>query len=370
MACFRLPDGRYTQRSTGSTDRKVALKVALQFEEASRQGRERRLTETRARKTIADIFAIANRDALPSSSVEDFLSSWLTRKGLEVGRKTIVRYEGVRDDFIEHLGPRSSVDVAHLTVRDVTAFRDRLAKRLSANSVNIALKIVRSALSQAKRDVLIDSNVAEQVGLIKNVSAFERRPFTVQELKRIIAVADDEWRSMILFGLYTGQRIGDIASLRWSNIDTLHSEIRLNSAKTGRRQIIPIATPLMAHIQTLAAGDNPDAPLFPRSAKALKSNAGGGTLSNRFYNILVAAGMAKRRPKTSTGKGRDARRKQNALSFHSLRHTTTSLLKNAGTNDAVARDIVGHESRAVSANYTHIDDETKRKALNRLPAIL
>jgi hypothetical protein len=33
--------------------------------------------------------------------------------------------------------------------------------------------------------------------------------------------ANDEWRSMILFGLYTGQRLGDIATLRWNNLDKL-----------------------------------------------------------------------------------------------------------------------------------------------------
>ena len=51
-------------------------------------------------------------------------------------------------------------------------------------------------------------------------------------------------------------------------------------------------------------------------------------------------------------------------------HTATSLLKNAGVSDVVARDIVGHESEAVSRNYTHIDAETKRAALDKLPELL
>ena len=32
-------------------------------------------------------------------------------------------------------------------------------------------------------------------------------------------------------------------------------------------------------------------------------------------------------------------------------------------------DIIGHESEAISAHYTHIDEETKRKAIALLPAI-
>ena len=57
----------------------------------------------------------------------------------------------------------------------------------------------------------------------------------------------------------------------------------------------------------------------------------------------------------------------NELSFHSLRHTATSVLKNAGVSDVVARDIIGHESEAVSRNYTHIDMVTKRKAIDSMP---
>jgi hypothetical protein len=42
-------------------------------------------------------------------------------------------------------------------------------------------------------------------------------------------------------------------------------------------------------------------------------------------------------------------------------------MKNAGVSAAVVMDIIGHESEAVSAHYTHIDEETKRAALNALP---
>jgi len=59
----------------------------------------------------------------------------------------------------------------------------------------------------------------------------------------------------------------------------------------------------------------------------------------------------------------------NEISFHSLRHTAASLLKNAGVSDVVARDIIGHDSAAVSASYTHIDQQTERSALDKLPDV-
>ena len=66
---------------------------------------------------------------------------------------------------------------------------------------------------------------------------------------------------------------------------------------------------------------------------------------------------------------RSGRRDVSEYLFHALRHTATSLLKNAGVSSAIVQDIIGHESAAISANYTHIDDVAKRGALAKLPGI-
>jgi integrase len=39
------------------------------------------------------------------------------------------------------------------------------------------------------------------------------------------------------------------------------------------------------------------------------------------------------------------------ISFHSLRHSAVTLLKAAGVSDFIAREIVGHDSAAVSRQY-------------------
>jgi integrase len=77
---------------------------------------------------------------------------------------------------------------------------------------------------------------------------------------------------MILAALYTGQRLKDIASLTWSNVDLERDEFRFATSKTGRRQVIPIARPLRRHIETLPAGDNPSGPLFPTAFRIATVN--------------------------------------------------------------------------------------------------
>ncbi len=348
----------------------MAQRIANKFEDASREAGAGRFTESRARKAIADIFSIANPDPLPSTAADVFLHSWLKRKELEAGEKTHAKYVSVISQFRGRLGAKAKRDISSITAADITRFRDDLAKRVTVGTVNVALKILRSAFGQARRDGLVDVNEAERVTALKRRDRFERRPFTLPELKRILAVASDEWRGMILFALYTGARLGDIADLTWNNLDTGRQEIRFVTGKTGRRQILPIAPPLLRYIvESLPASDDPNAPLFSRIHATHQRHTHAGNLSNEFFNILVAAGLAKKKTHKATGKGRGAKREQNEVSFHSLRHTATSLLKNAGVSEAVAQEFIGHDSASVSRSYTHIETETLRHAAAKLPDV-
>src|SRR5258706_2654175 len=285
FACFTLPDGTRTQRSTGSVDKGEARRIANQFEDAAREGAKGRFVESRARRAIADIFALANRDALPSSKLDDFLAGWLTRKELEAGEKTHAKYSSVVAQFKEFLGGKVKRDISGITAADLTGFRDDLAKRVTVGTVNVAVKVLRSAFSAARRDGLVDVNEAERVTLLKRKDRFERQPFTLPQLKRIVEAANDEWRGMILFGLYTGQRLGDLAALTWENLDLQRSELRLVTGKTGRRQIIPMAPPLVRYVASLPSSDKPDSPLFPKIHATALRRKHAGNLSNQFYSI-------------------------------------------------------------------------------------
>jgi integrase len=64
-----------------------------------------------------------------------------------------------------------------------------------------------------------------------------------------------------------------------------------------------------------------------------------------------------------------ARRAKYELSFHSLRHTANSMMKNAGISPAIVQDIIGHDSAEISAHYTHVEHSAKKLALASLPDI-
>ena len=235
---------------------------------------------------------MVNGEKLPGSTAHDFLTKWAANKKRETAEATGRKYSEVIQQFIAAIGKKADSDISDLTRGDVMAFRDGLASRLSQSTANLAIKIVRMALKEALIAGLVDTNAAIGVRPVKNRGAVNaRRAFTLPELKKILNTAAGEWRGLILFGIYTGQRLGDIAKLTWQNLDMDRQELAFVTSKTGRNQRVPLATPLRRYIEKLPAGDNPKQPLFPEAFSVGRT----GTLSNQFYDILVDAGLAKDR---------------------------------------------------------------------------
>jgi site-specific recombinase XerD len=56
-------------------------------------------------------------------------------------------------------------------------------------------------------------------------------------------------------------------------------------------------------------------------------------------------------------------------SFHCIRITAVSLLKDAGVPQAVVEELIGHSSKAMSQLYTRVGPEALRKATSALPAL-
>lgn len=194
-----------------------------------------------------------------------------------------------------------------------------------------------------------------------------RRPLTLEEIQSLLELCKDtDWEGLIMMGLYTGQRLGDLAKLTWSAVDLQKGELTLVAIKTQRRMTLPLATPLHDFLLKLKVPDDPKAYVFPELAKAPRVSS----LSNQFHKLLVQAGLAEARTHEKEKEGRSGKRETSPLSFHSLRHSAVTFLKAAGVTDALAREIVGHESAAVNRTYTHLNVDDIRPSINKLPDVM
>ena len=362
VAAFRDAQGRQYRRSTGEIDKKRALAVAEKLElVAQRKGNPQRV-----RQAFAEFFRDHYGQDVPVLSVADFTGRWLAARKAETSPATFRRYDEIIRKFLGFLGAAADRGLDEINKGQILAFRDAQIASTAATTTNTTLTIVKMVFRSARREGYLWQDPTEGIKSVKGASTVNRRPFTVDELRRVLDVAGSEWQSLIKFGLYTGQRISDLATLTWAQIDLERDEITLTTRKTGKRLLIPIAAPLREHLLSLPTADNPHAPIHPRAFELVRAGRA-ATLSNQFGELLVDAGLREHQSRQSHRGG--GKREGMDVSFHSLRHTAVSLLKDAGVPDAVVMALVGHESTAMSARYTHVGKEALAKAAKTLPEL-
>jgi integrase len=235
----------------------------------------------------------------------------------------------------------------------------------------------RSAVSES----FAVANPAEGLKPVKPAVKEERarRPFTREEIAMVLAACDDTWRIMTLTGLQTGQRLGDIARMRWSELDFKKSRWTLKTGKTGAQLRIPLSVELTGLLDRLKRESKPakeTAPVFPDFVAELGRSQGYvGALSKRFIQILCQAGVRSHSLSDSGGRSHKKlsvarasnRRQQQELSFHSLRHTARTWLEEAGQPKAVIDALIGHEGETGKI-YTTVGEEALRGAAATLAA--
>ncbi len=191
-----------------------------------------------------------------------------------------------------------------------------------------------------------------------------RQPFTIEQVQAILKAARGDWRGVIMVALYTGARLQDVANLRWENVDLQNKWISFRAGKTKQRMKLPMHEALHEFLLELPAPDSSKAFLFPTVAG--KQTGGYSGLSMAFERIMDRARVRGEVVRERKGeKGRSV----NALTFHSLRHTLTSIMANAGVPVEVRQKFTGHASAEMNQHYTHHEIETLRAAVEKLPQV-
>jgi len=370
FAAFTDAEGKRRFLSTHEVKRDAAQKVANAWQELGRKAKTREQFNRVANELHQQVF----NEASAACSLREYGARWLLACERETAPATFANYKSAFGKFQAFMDAqqKGDVDLREISLEHLTAFRDELVRNLSGRRTNNILKIVGIMLRRAWRDNLMLEDLASKVRSVRQEKAV-RRDLTEDEIRAALLNASTEWKGIIATGLYTGLRLGDIARLRWVNIDLTAGEIRVVTGKTGAPIVTSIAPPLRPYFDELPTTDDPQAYIFPRAAGSVESNKGRvATLSQEFHKILSDAGIVTARADDHKAhkKGRGGRRERNPVSFHSLRHSFVSLLKNSGASQLVAQALAGHSNAAISQMYSHAGAESSRKAVAALPDVM
>jgi integrase len=362
---YRLPNGKRVFRSTKQRDRKAADEFCRKLEYASRESKAGRLTEVRARALISEIVEHASGEPLRFYTTEDWLRDWLKGKQAAKAEGTFLKYANSINGFLASLGERAKRNINQITPRDIQRWRDgQIAEGKHRSTCNFAVKHLRMPFTVARRQGLITHNPAEAVELLPVNGEASKRPFTIEQVAALFSAAKGDWRGAIMLALYTGARLQDVADMRWESVDLQKKWISFRAGKTNQRIKLPMHDALHEFLMELPAPDSGKVFLFPSLAG--KRTGGKSGLSMAFKRIMERAGVRGEVARERTG---DSGRTVNTLSFHSFRHTLTSIMANAGVPVEVRQKFTGHALAEMNQHYTHHEIATLRDAVEKLPTL-
>jgi integrase len=371
IACFNGvgSDGkvRRFKRSTKTTDKKLAQRLADEWEALEKLAGEKRLTESQCRKVIAQMYERTVGEPLHFKTAREYLTEWVKSKNNETELRAWLKYNQIVTDFLAHIGVKADRLLREITPADIRSYRDALKRKgLAAPTVNHAVKILRMPFKAAHDAGYIDinPNTKNTVRPVKDEACdVGKDVFTREQLSELVKAApSDDWTGAILCGYYTGLRLRDIADLQWSAVDLEGRIIKVTTRKTGKTVTVPIHPQFAAWLDKQTRGIG-KAPVFP----TLAGKAGGGKsgLSMAFRRIMERAKIKGRLLREANGVGRS----QSSLSFHSLRHGFVSAMANAGVAQELRQKLTGHASAEMNAQYTHHELESLRAAVSVIPSI-
>jgi integrase len=370
IACYNGvgTDGmvRRLKRSTKTTDRKLAQKLADEWETLEKLAGEKRLTESHCRKVIAQMYERTTGEPLLFHTAREWLNEWVESKRTETEQRALLKYKQIVNEFLAHIGKKADHLLREITQVDIRSWRDALKhKGLAAPTVNHAIKILRMPFNAAHDAGHIEINPTKNAvrPLQDEARNGEKDVFTPEQIAELIKAAPSEdWKGAILCGYYTGLRLRDVADLEWSAVDLDKRTITVTTRKTLRTVTVPIHPQFRAWLEKQTRGIG-KAPVFPTLAG--KSGGGKSGLSMAFKRIMERAKIKGRLLREATGEGRS----QSSLSFHSLRHSFNSAMANAGVSSEVRQKLTGHASAQMNAQYTHHELEELHSAVSVIPRI-
>lgn len=163
---------------------------------------------------------------------------------------------------------------------------------------------------------------------------------------------DADVRDVLKLALFTGQRKGNVLSMRWDHVDLDGGLWTIPAADTKqkRAQSNPLNAQALAVLKRRAE-QSAAGWVFP----AVRTSKDGRTVPH----------MSETRPREAWERITKAANVE-GLRIHDLRHTAGSWLARLGANEAVRQKALGHQTPAMAARYSHLELDPVADAMERM----
>ena len=226
--------------------------------------------------------------------------------------------------------------------------RMKIDQGLSPKTINNTLTCLHKLL-----DVAREWDIIEHVPRIKwlRVPPQKFDFLNFDEAEKLVDSADGMWKTMILVGLKTGLRQGEILELRWADINFRMKTLvvsrsyhrgHIGSPKSGRSRAIPLCETVLDALNAH----------YHSRGELVFCDEDGHHLSDSkckrpLWNACQEAGIRR-------------------IGWHVLRHSFASHLAMKDVSLKIMQELLGHSTLAMTLRYAHLTSDVKQEAVKVL----
>jgi integrase len=319
----------------------------------------------------------------------DFCEKYLADLRSHCRPRTVADYKQTLENLTNYCQPNYASDV---TIAIVRSFVNDQTGGCSPATRNKLIRTLRAILAWAVPEYM-KSNPAESIKFSPEPEQ-DRRILGAEELTKVLDVADNRGKAVLLLGTCAGLRREEIAALQWDDVDLSSGIVRVRNSewhttKSGRQRVLRMSPALVAVLAVMKS-TAPSRFVFPDvylSYRELPNSL--KRLWSQHYRGCQAAGRERVEARKhawralQSGQNHDRPISPNRLTdlvprlikkaklphctLHDLRRTFCTYLAACGVDQLAAQKLAGHSSPVVTAkHYIGVVPEFL-KAQERLP---
>ena len=333
------------------------------------------LTKNQFGQQLKAAIAKAERGELVPANkltIADHMNDWLKQRELDYRPSSFYNVEKrIRRHIIPILG---NILVQKLERRHVQRWVNELSKKLKATTIARYFFTLHAAMEDAVLSRIITVNPCEHITLPTNQERTQRAVLTPTEAADLLAQLEGHWlRNIVLYGLATAMRVGEVVTLRWSDIDLKSGTVRVrhNGVHVPGKGFVEGQPKTRASSRTITLPEfalnmlrdhrkeqnkkrieseswpDPDL-VFTKNGTIIPT----GTIYSAIRTACKRAGVP-------------------IISFHNLRHSAASILLASGVPPKVVQEILGHSSITMTMDiYGHVMPGQQEDAARKMHAAL
>jgi integrase len=299
--------------------------------------------------------------AVRMAKVEEFSERW-TAEVLSQYKPSTIR--AAKSHLQNHIVPKlGKLRLDEVGNEQQQMFVTRLSQTVSRKMVLNVMSTLSSMLARARKwGYLCEKVVIGELALPKEEVKKEARFFSPDQVKKIIAAADDPFQTMFSTVAMTGIRAGELLGLKVEDIDfagrmiwirrsVIRGQVQTVKSKASRKPL-PMPASLAAILENYLKTwrPNPDEWLF--ASRRGRPYAADRVVMFKLWPILDALKIPH-------------------CGLHAFRHTHSSMLLDVGAPPQVAQAQLRHsDSRITLEVYSHVIGDSQRNAVEKVAELL